>query len=137
MATNIRFDPIAVSKLLVGKDGPAMRLCIVFSEQVKRETIGAMRSEFPKEFLGQSLVKRVGVDGTGGFVDVGSEKTKTRPHPIEGNPLLVFFWPKVGRVVFLPRVNHPGSDFGPYLKKKLKEGFSKARGMLSSLRVER
>ena len=33
----------------------------------------------------------------------------TRPHLITGNPLLVFFWPRVGRVVFFRHVNHPGS----------------------------
>jgi hypothetical protein len=34
----------------------------------------------------------------------------TSPHPIEGNPLLVFYWERVGRVVFLRHVDHPGSD---------------------------
>lgn len=33
----------------------------------------------------------------------------TRPHQIRGNPLLVFFWPKVGRTVAFPKVNHPGN----------------------------
>lgn len=33
----------------------------------------------------------------------------TRRHPIVGRPLLVFYWPKVGKVVFLPKVNHPGN----------------------------
>lgn len=33
----------------------------------------------------------------------------TKPHTITGRPLLVFFWPRVGRTVFLRRVRHPGS----------------------------
>lgn len=33
----------------------------------------------------------------------------TGAHVIEGNPLLVFYWPKVGRVVHLRSVAHPGS----------------------------
>lgn len=33
----------------------------------------------------------------------------TAAHRINGRPLLVFFWPKVGRVVFLRHVNHPGN----------------------------
>lgn len=42
----------------------------------------------------------------------------TKPHRITGRPLLVFFWPKLGRTVFLRSVNHPGS-------KKHKGWFSK------------
>lgn len=33
----------------------------------------------------------------------------TGPHRIDGNPLLVFDWPKAGGVVYLRHVNHPGS----------------------------
>ena len=33
----------------------------------------------------------------------------TRAHPISGNPLLRFYWPKLGRVVYFRRVNwRPG-----------------------------
>ena len=38
------------------------------------------------------------------FTDEG-----TAPHRIFGNPLLVFYWPKVGKIMYLPRVNHPGT----------------------------
>lgn len=38
------------------------------------------------------------------FTDEG-----TRPHRIQGNPLLVFYWPRAGRTVFLRHANHPGS----------------------------
>lgn len=39
------------------------------------------------------------------FTDKG-----TNPHPIDGNPTLVFFWPKAGRVVHLRHVDHPGNE---------------------------
>jgi hypothetical protein len=39
------------------------------------------------------------------YVDEGTE-----PHEIHGNPLLVFYWPKTGRTMFLPRVQHPGTS---------------------------
>jgi hypothetical protein len=31
-----------------------------------------------------------------------------RAHLIQGNPILSFFWDKVGKQVFFPQVNHPG-----------------------------
>lgn len=34
----------------------------------------------------------------------------TRPHRIDGNPLLVFYWPKVGATVAFRHVNHPGTS---------------------------
>lgn len=40
-----------------------------------------------------------------------------RPHVIRARnaPALRFFWPKVGRVVFFKRVNHPGNAPQPFL----------------------
>lgn len=50
------------------------------------------------------------------FVESG-----TKPHRIEGNPLLKFFWPKVGAWVAFRGVNHPGSKahsfMGPGMQK--------------------
>jgi len=39
-----------------------------------------------------------------GVVEYGSA-----PHPIEGNPFLIFFWDKVGKTVAMPHVEHPGT----------------------------
>ncbi len=39
------------------------------------------------------------------FTDEGSD-----PHTIEGNPLLAFNWPKVGKVMILHSVQHPGTQ---------------------------
>ncbi|HWA29122.1 MAG TPA: HK97 gp10 family phage protein [Lacunisphaera sp.] len=44
------------------------------------------------------------------FVEAG-----TKPHKIEGNPLLKFYWPKVGAWVALPSVNHPGGRPFPFM----------------------
>lgn len=44
----------------------------------------------------------------------------TRPHVIEGNPLLGFFWPKVGQFVVFPRVNHPGTKPNRFLTRALR-----------------
>ena len=45
----------------------------------------------------------------------------TRPHVIlpGSAPRLVFFWAKVGRVVYLPKVNHPGMMANPFLERAL------------------
>jgi hypothetical protein len=56
------------------------------------------------------------------YVDQG-----TKPHPIHAKnaPALVFYWPKVGRVVAFKSVNHPGNK--PY--KFLEKGFERALRM--------
>lgn len=45
----------------------------------------------------------------------------TRPHKIEGNPLLSFFWPKVGRNVVFRSVNHPGTRANNFLSRALRK----------------
>lgn len=46
----------------------------------------------------------------------------TKPHVIRPKraPRLVFFWPKVGRVVSFTKVNHPGTKANNYLLAALK-----------------
>lgn len=44
----------------------------------------------------------------------------TRPHPIVGNPLLAFFWPKVGRNVVFRHVMHPGTKPNDFLSRALR-----------------
>lgn len=46
----------------------------------------------------------------------------TRPHKITGNPLLGFFWPKVGAFVVFRSVNHPGTRANDFLSRALKRG---------------
>lgn len=49
----------------------------------------------------------------------------TKPHVIKPKtaPRLVFFWHKKGRIVGLPKVNHPGSAANPWLAKALEAAF--------------
>jgi hypothetical protein len=44
----------------------------------------------------------------------------TRPHKITGNPLLGFFWPKVGQFVVFHSVNHPGTKPNNFLSRALR-----------------
>lgn len=44
----------------------------------------------------------------------------TRPHRIEGNPLLGFFWPKVGTFVVFHSVQHPGTRANNFLGRALR-----------------
>lgn len=45
----------------------------------------------------------------------------TRPHKITGNPLLGFFWPKVGQFVVFHSVNHPGTRANNFLSRALRK----------------
>lgn len=51
----------------------------------------------------------------------------TKPHIIKAKnaPRLVFFWPKMGRVVAFKSVNHPGTPADPFLVKGLKRTFNR------------
>lgn len=44
----------------------------------------------------------------------------TRPHTITGNPLLGFFWPKVGQFVVFHSVQHPGTRANNFLSRALR-----------------
>lgn len=44
----------------------------------------------------------------------------TRPHTITGNPLLAFFWPKLGRNVVFRSVQHPGTRPNNFLSRALR-----------------
>lgn len=44
----------------------------------------------------------------------------TRPHVIEGKPLLAFFWNVTGAFMVLPRVNHPGTKPNRFLLRALR-----------------
>lgn len=48
----------------------------------------------------------------------------TKPHEIRAKyaPMLVFFWPKVGRVVHFKKVNHPGTRPYRFLTKAVERG---------------
>ena len=133
MATaRVVMDPAKLAEVLRGPNGPVMRRLIQDGEAVKdraRQLVGVHKpvpGERRNRRSGQlrdSIVKRIRPEG---YVEVGSEDPiallhheGTPPHQITGNPRLVFFWPKVGRVVSFPKVNHPGTRPNPYLVRAL------------------
>lgn len=133
-------DPVKLAEVLRGPNGPVVRDLIEAGELVKREAqrlVGVYRP--PDAYsaahrkrrpgtLRDSIVKRVvDVDGNPAVL-VGSEDPialwhheGTVPHIIRARraPLLVFFWPRVGRVVAFPRVNHPGTQPNRFLTNAL------------------
>lgn len=128
MAQKIVLAPGVITDALLAPDGPVVRQMLVMGEAIKVGTVAKLKAGFPRDFLGPYIVKRV---VAGPKVQVGSTRTQTKPHVIQGNPLLVFHWgpPKgPGKVVYFRKVNHPGSNMGPYLAKKLLEAMHEVRG---------
>lgn len=134
MPNQVVMDPAALARLLRGVDGPVYRKLIEDGELVKREAqrlcpVGKSepgRGGRTPGTLRDSIVKRVKSGPEGPIVEVGSEDPValwvhegTQPHVITGNPLLVFFWEKAGRVVAFPRVNHPGNRPNRFLLQAL------------------
>lgn len=137
MADDVRLvlDPAKLAELLRGPSGPVVRRLIEDGEVVKTEARRLVRVHTPVQgerrtrrpgTLRDSIVKRVVNDGGGASVLVGSEDKiariehdGSRAHVITGRPKLVFFFPRVGKVVGFPRVNHPGTTGSKYLTKAL------------------
>jgi len=137
---DVIMDPAALAKLLRSPQGPVMRSAIRAGEEVKREAkklVGVYRppdaysashrARKPGQ-LRDSIVKRVVQTSKGPAVQVVAEDEialwhheGTRPHVIRPRrkPLLVFFWPKAGRVVSFKHVNHPGTKPNRFLTKPL------------------
>lgn len=130
------FDPAALADLLRGDDGPVARDLIAKGELVKNEArrrVGvyvppdsysaANRGRKPGQ-LRDSIVKRLANENGELACLVGSDDPialihheGTTPHIIRPRsaPMLVFYWPKVGGVVRLLQVNHPGTRPNRYL----------------------
>lgn len=128
--STVNISPTQVADFLRSPEGPVLRRFMILGERVKVQTQLSLRAGFPRDFLGPQIVKRVVMASNGPHVIVGADHTRTEPHLIQGNPLLVFFWPKVGRTMFLRQVNHPGSDFSEYLIRKLTESMATLRGAI-------
>lgn len=143
MADDVRIvmDNAKLAEVLRGPQGPVMRRLIIDGEDVKREAkrlVGVYRP--PDAYSAQhrtrrpgtlrdSIVKRV-VTGTPlPRVEVGSDDPialihheGTQPHVIRPRnaKLLVFYWPKAGRVVYREKVNHPGTRPNRFLTNALR-----------------
>jgi hypothetical protein len=74
-------------------------------------TRSTIRAQNPR-VTGMALRANVTAGGAAVFLQKG-----TRPHLIVPRraKVLHFYWDKVGREVFLPRVNHPGTRANPFL----------------------
>lgn len=129
-------DPAALAALLRGPSGPVYRRVLEDANLVKREAqrlapvgksgFGSRSSRRPGT-LRDSIVVRI-MSAAGGDIaaQVGSSDPValfvhegTVPHTIEGNPLLVFYWAKAGKVVAFRRVNHPGTQPNRFLVQAL------------------
>lgn len=98
-----------------------------YMERKVFETVVAARAEAPTKTT--ALQRSIGSTYRGGgrwevaatapharFVHQGTE-----PHVIKARtkPRLIFFWKKVGRVVSLIQVNHPGTTPNPFLTRAM------------------
>lgn len=130
------FDPAKVADLLRGPDGPVARDLMRKGDLVRdeaRRRVGVYsppdaysagnRGRKPGQ-LRDSIVKRLADQGGELQVLVGSDDPiallhheGTVPHIIRprNKPMLVFYWPAVGRVVAFREVNHPGTQPNRYL----------------------
>jgi hypothetical protein len=130
MAANVVMNPVALAALLRSPSGPVYRRGLEDANLVKREaqrrcpvgkaTPGRGRSPGT---LRDSIVVRV---REGPVFEVGSADPValwvhegTEPHQIVGNPLLVFHWAKLGKVVAFRQVNHPGTKPNRFLVEAL------------------
>lgn len=134
-------DPAKLAEVLRSPQGPVMRRMIQDGELVKREAqrlVGVYRP--PDAYsaanrrrrpgtLRDSITKRVVATGRGPVVEVGSDDKiallhheGTVPHVIRARrrPYLVFFWRRVGSVVRMRQVNHPGTQPNRFLTNALR-----------------
>lgn len=121
-------DPIAVHRLVNEEGGIVIRDMLIRGERVKSLAITLAPRKTGN--LAEHIVKRIGkLDGRT-VVLVGPTNVPyslyvskgTEPHVIRARngPNLVFFWPKVGKVVAFPQVNHPGTKPNRYLLRALR-----------------
>lgn len=140
-SNRVIMDPVKLAEVLRGPRGPVVRDLLEAGELVKREArrlVGVSKPDpVPRTTaqrrpgtLRDSIVKRVKTGGGDDVIlEVGSEDEialwhheGTRAHVIQARtkPRLVFYWPKVGRVVAFKRVNHPGTRPNRFLTNALK-----------------
>lgn len=134
--SGVVIDGQKLAEVLRGPNGPVVRRLIEDAELVKREAVRRVGVYQPPDAysaanrrrrpgtLRDKIVKRV-VQGSAGVVlQVGAEDEiallhheGTVPHIIRARlrPMLVFYWPKVGRVVAFKFVHHPGTEPNRFL----------------------
>lgn len=136
MATQgtVRIDPRKLAALMRSPSGPVMRRAIVVADLLVEGAKSRVGYNVEKEpglgsagggqHLRDTITKRFVPEGGGISIWIGSSSPiarlhheGTKPHEIvpRNGRFLVFYWPKIGRVVFLKRVNHPGTKANRYL----------------------
>lgn len=129
-----QLDHQAVSRLLTSSNGPVVRELVTVGEMVRQEAKQRVGVSAPDPVprkkphrpgtLRDSIVARLDFKGGKPTVMVGSEEPYaevhhegSRPHVIRARNAskLVFFWPKLGRIVAFPKVNHPGTKPNRFL----------------------
>jgi len=138
VSVDVVIDNAALNRVLAGPNGPVARMLIRDAELVKTEAKRLVGVSTPQPGpprarkhgqLRDSIVKRLVKTPTGIAALVGSSDRialwhheGTRPHVIRAvrKPRLVFYWPKVGRVVSFKQVNHPGTQPNRFLTNALR-----------------
>ena len=134
---DVRLFSAQLSELLRSGQGHVYRHMIIQAELVKIEAqrlVGVYKGDTSRRqrkpgTLRDSIVKRAGILNGDIVFYVGSpdkiamiHHEGTEPHIIRAvnKPKLVFYWPKVGKVVAFTEVHHPGTKPNRYLIDALK-----------------
>lgn len=133
-------DPAKLAEFMRSPSGPVLRDLLEKGERVKEEAkrlVGVSQPDpVPRRKPGRrpgtlrdSIVKRVAdVGGQPAVIIVAEDKIAfwhhegTEPHPISARnaPNLVFYWPKIGRIMVTRSVNHPGTKPNRFLVNALR-----------------
>lgn len=128
MSAEIHFDSAALAELLGGPTGLVVG---DLRRRGNRVLSGAkQRCNVDTGRLRSSLHLKVGRDGRGVFVDVGSDveyaeavHEGSRPHPIFPRQAKVLAFSAGGSTVFARSVSHPGYRGNPFLTDALRAEF--------------
>lgn len=128
--TVVVVNPAKVAALMESPHGPVVRDLFVRGERVKK----AMQRLAPRRTgnLADHIVKRLAREKGGHVMLVGVSGVPyavwvvegSEPHQITAvrGPLLVFYWPKLGRVVAFPSVQHKGNKPNRFMLQALRAG---------------
>lgn len=133
-------DPAKLAEFMRSPSGPVLRHLLEQGERVKEEAkrlVGVSEPDpVPRRgpqrrpgTLRDSIVKRVAdIGGQPAVIIVAEDSIAlwhhegTEPHTITARnaPNLVFYWPKIGRIMVTRSVNHPGTKPNRFLVNALR-----------------
>lgn len=115
-----------IQKMLRSQDGPVGRHLTIKATRVQE--VARAKAGMKTGRLRKSIVKRFTPDSRGLAITIQANvpyamyhHEGTPPHIIQGNPLLSFYWPKVGKRVAFRFVHHPGTKPNRFLLDALRE----------------